>query len=161
MDTNSVSQGAAIHQDPEPILETQHMMRAYQMVLRARTVMICKLMLCFSLLCWTICTKPGCHMYLITMELLGPSVPPVLGPCELSPPNSYLKHAAVYRKHIPPGVKWLIRFCYWKIQPHWRTVTASVTTHNVSFWCQPLVHDNTNCFFRLQMCVHLSLFYIF
>lgn len=39
------------------------------------------------------------------MELLGPSVPPVLGPCELSPPNSYLKHTTVYPKHIPPGVE--------------------------------------------------------
>lgn len=60
--------------------------------------------------CFSICTKPGCHMYLITMQLRGPSVPPALGPCDLSPQNSYLKHAAVGPNHVA-GVKLLINFC--------------------------------------------------
>lgn len=40
-------------------------------------------------------------MYLSTMELRGPSAPSALGPCDLSPHNSYLKHAAVGPNHIP------------------------------------------------------------
>lgn len=36
---------------------------------------------------------PGSHMYLITTELRAPSVPPGLGPPDLSPQNSYFKAA--------------------------------------------------------------------
>lgn len=66
-------------------------------------------------------------MYLITMELLGPSVPPALGPCDLSPQNSYLKHAAVGPNHIS-GVKLLIKFCSFAA-----VKTTAVMTHVLLF----------------------------
>lgn len=99
-------------------------------------------------------------MYLITMELLGPSVPPVLGPCELSPPNSYLKHTAVYPKHIPPGVESRNRFCHCK-NNHTDGPLLRLSRLTVLVFLGSAA-DNANCFYRLQiMSVLLYVLWIF
>lgn len=94
----------------EPILEVQRAPRPFHVALGAGAVW----KMLWFLLYLFICPKPGCRVDPIKAELRAPSAPPGLGPCDLSPQNTYLKRAAVGPNQIA-GVKLPIGLCGYDI----------------------------------------------